>query len=497
MSRFAHLSREQKIELLQAAEEKRRRDKLARPPYIPNPGQLEIHKDGESFRKRFVFSGNSFGKTALLINEVFWAAQGFNPFTNKTTKVPAKIYVVLDSPEKIADKFIPEARKWFVIDEDEQFHKDGKPYISRITFKNGSVIRFLFFDMDEYKFEGIDGIDFFASDEPLPRRVYLGMYRGLREKDSDPRVLVCGTPIGQPWLRTEVWEPWSKGDLSDTKCYRYSSDTNRANLREGYLEEYFGQMNAKEREIRRSGAFFDLEGLALAHLFRAETHLVEPFEIPPDWPCVIAIDPHYSKKHIACLVTTDRDGSLYYIKEYASRSPADEFAEELKQFYSGFRIIDIVADSLGSAMGTGGRGNLSFIEVLREHGVQVRATTYSDKYDESFIDKIQQVLIIPEKADNFGRKLPKLRIFRNCFGIIGDVNNVEWLKYKGLDEYKPKLNITSRDYLATLKYALATSITFLPGKPKVIKSAKPSPWSGKQALSKTRLHFAHRLRGGR
>jgi hypothetical protein len=135
-----------------------------------------------------------------------------------------------------------------------------------------------------------------------------------------------------------------------------------------------------------------------------------------------------------------------------------------------------VADSLGATPGTGGRGNLSFIEVLKEHGVRARATTYQDKDDEDWIQRIQQVLIIPEQKDNFGRQLPKLRVFRGNTGIIGDILNVEWVAYKGLEEFKPKLNISNRDYLACLKYALATSITFLPGKARTFKAKNPSPW---------------------
>jgi hypothetical protein len=472
------LTREDKIELLLAMEEKRKRELLAKPKFKPNEGQLQIVKDGAKFKERFVFSGNGFGKTALLVNEAKWVCDGYNPVTKQFSKVPARVYMVLDSPEKVDQKVIPELRKWFVVT-DKQLHKQGKPYTSKITFDNGSCIQFLFFDMDEFKFEGIDNFDALLSDEPLPKRIYLGMFRGLREKGSQPKVLVCGTPLGQPWLRTDIWEPWSKGLLPDTNCYRYSSELNKANLRDGWLEEFASKMTEAERQVRLEGSFFDLEGLALAKYYRAETHLVDPHETwNKDWPCVIAIDPHPSKNHVACLVGADRDGYLYYIKEISSASPAKQFAKELKDMYQGYRVIDIICDSLGATPGSGGDGNLSFMDVLRKNGVQARSTSYKEKDDEDFIQKIQQVLLIPEVENNFGQKIPKLRVYRYCRGIIGDISNVEWQRDKNLGQNKPKLAISNTDYLACLKYALATGISFRKDKAKVIRSKNKSPWGG-------------------
>lgn len=469
------LTKDQKIELLLALEEKKKRSLSTKQRYFPNAGQQQVHKDGAIFRSRFVFSGNSSGKTTLGVNEIFWTAQGYNPITKETTRVPARIYVVLDSPDKVAGKIIPEASNWFDLTQ-VTLVKGGKPYVSRIEFKNGSSIIFLFHDADPMKVEGIDSYDYVWFDEPCSRHLYVGMYRGLRTKGTKPKLLFTGTPIGAPWLRTDIYEPWSKGELSDTVCYRYSAEVNRENLREGYLEEFSSKLTEQERQVRMEGTFYDLEGLALAGLFDQTVHIVDPFEWKKEDPCVVAIDPHPAKKHVACLVGADRDGYLYYIKEIASRSPAGDYAGELKAMYEGFRVIDIICDSLGATPGSGGEGNLSFIDVLKQNGVRARSTSYNEKDDEDFIQKIQQVLRIPKEKNNFGQVIPKLRIFRGNKGIIGDIENVEWTKYKNLGEYKPKLNITSRDYLATLKYALATGISFLKSKAKKLRPNKPSPW---------------------
>jgi len=485
------LTRDEKEKLLMALQEKKRREKLTSSKYLPNDMQTLVHLDANKFRERWVLSGNGAGKTTLLVQEAWWQAQGNNPITKQNTKVPAHIVFLLDSPSKIEAKILPEIKKWFHL-EPNQLAKKGKPHISEISFKNGSQITFFFHQQDALIFEGLDNISMLIADEPPPRHAYVGLFRGLRDKSITPKVLVAGTPIGQSWIRQEVYEPWSKGDRPDTNCYRFHSEVNKQNLRDGYLEEFSARLSEKEREVRLGGAFYDLEGLALAGLWREQIHLIEPIEIKPDWCCVVALDPHPAKKNHACLIAADRDGGLYYVKEFASRSPADEFAEELKKFYQGYRVIDIVCDSLGASPGSGGRGNMSFIEVLKEHGVRARSTTYSDKSDEAFIEKIQQVLVIPTTKDNFGRSLPKLRVFKGNPGIVANITNVEWTKYRNLDEFRPSLNITNQDFLACLKYALQTSITFNPDKPKLIKPAKSSPWSGS---GKSRLKNRVQLRG--
>ena len=118
---------------------------------------------------------------------------------------------------------------------------------------------------------------------------------------------------------------------------------------------------------------------------------------------------------------------------------------------------------------------------LNRWGWTVRGTTFDEKNDEEFIENLREVLEIPEIKDNFGRKIPKLQIFRGNAGIISDIENVGWQKWKSRDYDLPKdkLDITSRDFLATLKYNLATPITLSSSKTSFKRSARRSPWAGR------------------
>jgi len=463
------LSKEEKLRLYDLIQEKKRRLRESKSVYKPNSGQKPIHESTATVK--FCASGNGSGKTTAAVHEAVWAAHGYHPVLKKHTKVPASIAVVLDKPDKADSVWLPEMRKWFNIPE-KHLHKRGKPNTTQVSFDNGSTITFYSHEMDPLSFESIQ-IDAAVYDEPPPRHVFIGLRRGARKKDTSPWHLIIGTPLAAPWLRTDIWEPWSRGELNDTECFRMSSDVNKDNINWEEQQRNFAFMNDKERNIRREGHFFDLEGQALAHLWKRDTHIMENIHWEDSWPCVVAVDPHPSKKHVAVLLGVDRDNQLVVLKEMADKATARDFARALKKWYNDYRVIDIVVDSLGSQDMTSGEGFKSFIQVLNEEGIRARATTYDDKNDEAFISRIQDALRIPEEANNFGQRIPKLRVNSSCRGVINDIEQVQWTRDKRLDINKPKLDIQNCDYLACLKYALACNLFIGKGKAKYYVYKKP------------------------
>jgi hypothetical protein len=471
------LSREDKLKLYEIVQEKKRRLRKAKPLYVPNEGQLKVHLDEHPIR--LVTSGNGSGKSTLLVNEVWWAATGHNPIKKTSTKVPARIAVVLDSPLKVEETFLSELSKWYDISEVE-INKKGRPYPSEIIFKNGSKISFLTHLMEPLALEGLE-FDYAFFDEPPPRQVFLAIMRGNRRKGSRFNATIIGTPIAEVWLYEELYQPAVKGERSDIGVHRFSTAVNAMNLSDGYIDAFSKNLSEKEKQIRLHGEFFHLTGLALAHLFKPELHVTEPFDFPVGKPVCIAIDPHPSKKTVALMVGSTGDGRLYAIKELASPLPARAFAAELRDWMRGYDVLDIVVDSLGQTPTSGGEGNRSFCDVLRSCGVAARSTTFKEKNDEQFIESIRDVLEIPDVADAWGRKLPKLCIMSTCTALIHDIETVTWLKHRNIDLNKPKLDIRSKDFLACLKYILATNFSFLskPGQRPKTKRSGRSPWSGR------------------
>lgn len=454
--KISKLGREEKTRLLGLIRERKRRLRDRQEVYTPNEGQIQVHRSHKKLR--CVFSGNGAGKTALAVNEVIWACQGYNPITETFTRVPATVVVLLDHPEKVEDLWLPELMKWTIIKED-QLKKRGKPYVNQIVFPNGSKINFMFHQQEPMIFESIE-LDVLVADEPPPRQAYVALRRGARKKGRKPRFLIVGTPISCPWMRTEIFEPWRKGEprAKDTDCFRFGTIVNEKNLAEGYIDDFSTVLTEKEKGIRLHGEFFDLSGLALAHLFDPDRHVIDPEEWDPAWPCVIAIDPHTSKPHHACLVGCDKDGKLHYMYEMKKKKVAREFAREvLLKWYAPFSVIDVVCDSLGSSDYTSGEGFKSFIKVCNEEGLPVRATRWAEKSDEDFIQRIRDLLYVDPVAAN---PIPKIFIWRHNRGIIRDIENAQFQKHRNIDMYKDKLDIENKDFLSTLKYALACNLSF-------------------------------------
>lgn len=473
---FKAMSREEKLMLLDALDEAARRSLKRLSPYKPHPGQQKVHLSKAT--ERFCSSGNGFGKTALLVNEVLAAANGVNPWTGEKTRVPTRIAVVLDSPQKVEESWLPEIKKWYPL-KPEQCHKDGKAYISSITFPNGSELVFYFFQQDPMIFESVE-VEYVFADEPLPRPIYIALFiRGSRTKGTKPRLLQAGTPLAASWIRREIMEPWLRGEFKpgEVECFRGSSYENSANLADGYLERFTARLSEKERRVRIEGEYFDLSGLALAHLWNRAVHVVPKQESEAiarrfqaeRFPCVIAIDPHPSKPTCMVLMGQDDNRQAFVIDEFRARKTAREFAAEIKDWMAAYRVVDIVVDSLGSADQTAGEGFKSFIGVLNECGIRCRATTYQEKSDEDFIERIQDALFIEGNAP------PQLKILWYCTGTASDIENVSWktIRTPNGEQTQAKLSIDNRDYLACIKYGLAAGAASKKlGRAKMITAAK-------------------------
>lgn len=455
------LSRQEKLELIAALDERAKRLRLSKPTFTPFPEQLPILLS--KALERYLFCGNGFGKSTILVNEMHWAATGYNPVTKEHTPVPATIYLVVDDPGKVEQIILPEYRRWNNLPEDN-VHKDGKPYPSRITYDTGSVIHVITHEVNLLKIEGVQ-MDYIFFDEPPPRHVFIGLRRGGRKKGRPLKILLAGTPLYQPWLRTDVHEKWAEGKLKNVECFFGNTDDNPY-LEDDYKESFGAFLTEEEKLIRFKGMFAGLSGLALAGLWDERKHVVkqEGFEWNSSWPTVIAMDPHPSKAHYAIKLGVDDCGYLYVLDEYSEKALARRFMERLieRGWFEG-TVVDIVYDSLGSADTTSGEGFLSFgkiiNEVLAEHGIgRARATSYDDKSDEDFVERIRDSLCVPQQEDNFGQRIPKLRVLEGLRGIISNIRNVQWMRNRLANENKPKLDISEKDYLACLKYALACNL---------------------------------------
>lgn len=453
------MNREEKLALIALLEEKKKREEKYKPKFVPTAAQMKVVMSEKP--ERYVFCSNAWGKSAVLANEVHWAATGYNPYTKKETIVPAKIALVLDNPEKVED-FLGEYRKWYRL-EPEQCHKKGKPNVSFITYPNGSTVTILSHNVEPLRLEGSQWT-YAAFDEPPPKRVFTGVVRGVRIKGKQGKIFLAGTPISAAWLRTDIFEKWKKGELDGVECFRGNVYENSANIDMESVKRNLSKLSPNERKIRESGEFYDLSGLALAHLFNRDTHTVtrENLQWNPTNPCVIAIDSHTSKRHHSILLGVNPDNKLFVLDEYAERATARQFIKNIieKGWFREYKIMDVVYDSAGNADMTAAEGFLSFGHVINEVLAEkklcrARATTFEDKNDEAFLDRIQDALL--NDRPEIG---PKLKVVFECEETIRDIEQAQWVPDRKNEINKPKLDISNKDMLSCLKYALATNLYY-------------------------------------
>jgi hypothetical protein len=250
-----------------------------------------------------------------------------------------------------------------------------------------------------------------------------------------------------------LYDPAMKGERDDIEVFKAGILVNAANLGKDYIENFSRDLTEQERRVRLHGEFAHLEGLALAEYWKRDVHLIERFDWPRNWPCTVAIDFHPSKPCTALLLGINKLDEFYIIKTYKSKSPPREFARELKEWYKGYKLQDIVCDSLGSTPKTGGIDNMSFIEVMQQNGVPCRPTTFKEKSEDSWVKNIQDLLFI---RDTKLGKRPGLYVFNDLLEIINEFESVMWARNKLTGEYKSSLDIGNKDLLSCLKYALAS-----------------------------------------
>lgn len=448
---LSKLTREEKLQLLDEIEEKEKRIKRSKGLYKPNSLQAKVHASLK--RIRLVTSANGVGKTAMSVQEAYQtatlgASQARLDLNHPSLPVPNKGVVMLDAGEKV-ERWIEEMNKWFDTSE-WQFIKNGKPYINEIALPNGSVWIFKFHLQEELSWES-DEYDYAIYDEPPPRKAFVGLSRGLR-RSSHSWSLIVGTPLAQPWLKKELYDPAMKGERDDIEVFKAGILVNEENLGKDFITNFSKDLNEHEKRVRLHGDFAHLEGLALAEYWKPEHHVVQRFDWPRTWPVVVSVDFHSAKPCTAVLLGANKLDEFYVIKTLKSKSPPSVFAQEIKDWYTGYKVQDLVCDSLGSTPKTGGIENQSFIQVLNAKGVPIRPTSFKEKKEDVWVKNIQDLLYI---RDTKLGKRPGLYIFSDLLELINEFESVQWARNRNNEEMKGHLDIGNKDFLSCLKYALA------------------------------------------
>jgi phage terminase large subunit-like protein len=287
-------------ELLQNLERQYKQNPLL--AYEPHPKQVEFHASHEQL-KAFL-GGNRSGKTtAGVLDDLIQAVdrECLPPALAGFKKWEPPFYcriIVPDFTSTLEGVIFQKLREWGPKDQlvggafDKAYDKTRR----KLNFKNGSWMDFLTFEQDLDKFGGA-ALHRVHYDEEPPSNIRRESTMRLIDYGGDE--LFTMTPLhGMSWMFDEVWEPWTKGILTEAIVVLVDMDDN-PHLDERTKLRALAGLTREEREARKSGRFVHFAGMIYDD-FSRNKHVIPERPIPDDVRVYVGIDPGI--RHMAAVV---------------------------------------------------------------------------------------------------------------------------------------------------------------------------------------------------
>jgi phage terminase large subunit-like protein len=414
--------------------------------YQPHTGQLPFHQSTAKIRS--LFGGNRSGKTEAACAEVIMWATGSQKYRQRPVRRNAGsiIWVASESNEYTRDIIVPKLKKWMPKGFITKEQKIQRGFVDFWQLKNGNIINFKNYEMDDEKFEGMD-VDLVYLDEEAREEIYKGCL--VRTIDRGGSIIMAMTPLkGLTWVYKEIWE---KNGTNGIECFLMDMDLNPY-LKQVDKDLVLAGLTEEEKKIRKQGLFVQLHGLIYPQ-FKESRHVIEPFDIPKDWKKVVAVDPHLAKNtSVVWAALADYD---YY------KIPRGSWVV-YRELRSGGIIPDIVTrvlvangpDKLYARIGDPAlnmKDNITGqnpFDVFADEGFPLIP---ANKKVESGIYEVRKLLdSIP----------PELYVFRDCIGIIDEFRHYMFSDVQSdkSKSYSERIHKRDDDFMDCLRYIINSGI---------------------------------------
>jgi len=452
-------TREDKIKLLIALEEKKRRSRVAPLFHTTfHKGQRRAIDAKKKTRGMILSAGNKFGKSylngALVISHLYGAwlfdvpdlaltSEGDYPSRNEIDpkywirrgdgvpmRFPSKGLVItgLSLPRGIndimwpcIDAFLPEA-----IRRSADFRVQRGPFSTPMfcTLPNGSRITFSSGEQEPKNFAGAD-YDWVAVDEPVPRGIWAEVYRGMTVHFSP--WWMTATPVGPytPW----IYDEFVRNERPDVALVRGSIHENTFfsdEAKASFLED--GTLLDEERGARESGEWMLLTHRAFNFDFGA--HVVEPYHIPNEWPRGMACDPAHRRPFAMVWAAFGPDGEVVVYDEYPRDLDHSKIRSSSLTIHdyvlvirdqeatrpAQFRVLD---PRFGKAkFPMKGVVQTSVQEDFGKYGIPFDCRVPGTELEEIGIDRLRQLMRWDRSSALSAVNRPKLQVFSTCKNTI-------------------------------------------------------------------------------
>lgn len=282
---------------------------------VPIGRQLDFYKSQAHIR--LCLGGNRAGKTSAGARESGWWLTGAHPYYD-VPETAAKGWLVCETREIANEVLLPKLLYYLPTEGPGAVEKydpgtDQRP--ASIMTKNKSRIVVRTFGQGRRRFQS-DAVDFIWGDEEMPHDIYKECL--LRLVDLNGRIWLTMTPLmGKTWVYTDIYQPWDAMmfDSNQVTVHQWSIWDNTSLPRKAIAAALAGVTDELERESREHGSFTDKTG-NIYKQFKPGVHVIDPFEVPPFWPTVLALDPGYRHPFAASLQAESPAGDRFVIGDY-------------------------------------------------------------------------------------------------------------------------------------------------------------------------------------
>lgn len=386
--------------------------------------QLCFHKCQK--RNRWVFGGNRTGKTECGAVESVWLARGNHPFKkNKTNVVGWVVSVSRQVQRDVAQSKILQYldKRWIkeivMINGRKDSAQNGIIDYILLENQSGGVSKLEFKSCDQgrEKFQGAS-VDFVWFDEEPPKDIY--MECRMRVLDRKGEIFGTMTPLkGMTWVYRQIYlNPQADQEI----WHEFISWQDNPFLDAQEIQSLKSVLGETELESRCDGKFGVSGGLVYPE-FDQTVHVIEPFDVPPEWQDYISIDPGLHNPLSAHWYAQDYDGNVFVIAEHYE-------AKKTIEYHAG-KILEI-CKTLNWHTGHSGKpealidsasnqrtlaSSKSVSELFFDLGVAVNSNVNKDVF--AGISAVKSHL---KTAD--GRV--RLFIFKNCVNMIREIKGYSW-----------------------------------------------------------------------
>lgn len=326
---------------------------------------------------------------------------------------PVKIRLLAEDMTALEQVQIPKLRKYVAPEWVIAKKKNSFGVETHWIFQNGSVIDLLTYQQDSAMMEGWDG-HVCVYDEPPPRSHYIANIRGL--VDHAGISIFSMTPLKEAWIADEIV---NKPDNTIWTLTMHSREN--PHVSKSALDEFESKLTEEEKETRLGGKFLHLQGLVFKEFDKAK-HVINPFDIPPNYTCYASVDTHPRTEQAVAFMAVDPRGNQFVVSESFRHETPDQVADRLIDFHKNTHPLEVVLIE-PSSQGDTNRGESTFT-IIENRLLEAGITLELGSKDLSGGIQIMRDALRSKNG------LASLFFFRNCERTVWEMQRYVWQDWK-------------------------------------------------------------------